>query len=196
MQAPEHLAFLTKFSNPAGHIKAVCNNYNQAFGDKAMAPRQRIALNDHLVRLFTEMEGGSVLVTFEKLNMGQSLSEANVTRERRCLRHSDKASFYDMKEYDLGPMCEAASWAKTNKKSMKAYKYTRIEQSKGTVPLLFCHNDKCKTTEFTATATTCEYNRKNAKKRSAFQIVSNKCPGCSTSLMSLRAKKRKIKYCK
>jgi hypothetical protein len=77
------------------------------------------------------MEEGSILVTFNALELGPSRQEVNALRVKAGYSPSPDAACYDMERIILGQARHVVSWSEGggNYNPITIYKYTRVVQT-------------------------------------------------------------------
>jgi len=122
------------------------------------------------------------LVTLHPLPLGSSRSEVNMWRQRHGLRESIDSSFFEMEEVQIGEACQVVSWSEggSNKKQIKVFKYTRVNQTVNSSVLLCC-NPTCKNAVNDVKISATVENEEGL-------VVLNRC-GCGFEAIDLRSRK-------
>ncbi len=177
LQDEAHHEFLTC---PEGPVKSFCNNFNSSFADRAGCKEGMPTPDDHLARIFSCMQPGSILVTLHPLNLGPSVTEANQKREAAYLVQSPVSSFFEVEVLSLGPANDVASWSEFGgcKREIKCYKYMRKRQPRTRTAQFLCCNRSCGMAEgpFPFLA---------VKKKGKKCLIDNACPKCNKSVRPL-----------
>lgn len=144
LQDPQHRDFLT---TDVTHI--FFDNYNGIFsGFRGLAEN----LERYVAALFAGAPEGTIMITMSPLRASlgcKPLKEAIHTRHRFGLPvpEATDASFYEVEEFNLGPINDvysfAAGYAETEQAQVKCYLYLRTHQQTKRASFL-CNNPQCK----------------------------------------------------
>jgi hypothetical protein len=112
------------------------NNFNGVF-----AERSETTLDFFVAGLLALMAPGARMATLHPLPLQPSKTTTNAHRLRNGLAESDDASFYELEVLNLGPANRCVSWSEGNgnKKKIKVYLYTRVQQSTAQSVVLCCN---------------------------------------------------------
>lgn len=134
------------------------DNWNGVFSGERGANSPN--LEKYVAALFAMAPEGTIMTTVSPLRSALGclpLGEANKQRERKNLPVSDNASYYDVEEFELGPLCDVYSFSEggTNQEMIMLYRYVRTKQSANKKasrnkdesqvvgPCFLCNNPKC-----------------------------------------------------
>ena len=125
------------------------DNYNGIFsGERGLAEN----LERYVAALFASAPEGTIMITMSPLRASlgcKPLKEAIQTRKRLGLPvpQATDASFYEVEEFNLGPINDvysfAAGYSETEKTQIKCHLYLRTQQQTKEASF-FCNNSDCK----------------------------------------------------